>query len=86
MEWLWLSLALIITFLLGFVVALYMVRRALAKASDFWEKSVKLKDEAVQLESNSQAVLAQAESLFQKAQELDNRTMKRLEGNNGHTP
>lgn len=82
MEWLWLSLALIIAFLLGFVVALRMVRSALAKASGFWEKAVKLKDEASQLQSNSLAVLAHAEGLIQKAQELDKQTMKRLEETN----
>ncbi|KKL06680.1 hypothetical protein LCGC14_2593590 [marine sediment metagenome] len=78
MEWLWLTLALALAFLLGFVVASHKSQGVLAKASVFWEEAVKLKDAADKVHNATQATLAQAEELLRKAQELDNQTRERL--------
>jgi len=80
MEWVWLILALVVAFLLGFVLAFYINRGALDSAKRFFEEAQRLKTAADTLHAASLAALEQAMCLLRTAQELDNQTMDRLRG------
>jgi len=80
MEWLLLTLAIAIAFLLGFVLAFYINRGALDSAKRFFEEAQGLKAAADTVHAGTLAALEQAMCLLRTAQELDNQTMNRLRG------